>query len=815
MEDYSFCDLQKIKQVLSRFSNNQFKENSIAFLETLGYKSQKDISFIDTPDIFYNQLQQEGKSLNKDKVLFRKWKKCIGLFHYTVEELNNILSYHNLELDENYNQSYLFLAIELNGFFYKEHELKTISEEINKCSTTPIIIIFKYFDKIAISITKRRQNELDPQKDVIEDSVIRVKRFLYATDNDAKFFADLSIYKVLKTTELKNSISKTDTIDHCSQIETEKIITETGKEKQGNHVISIATIEENLSGYSIYDDYDFSDEEEQYTQHEKQILNDSIKWYLEKIGKYKILNKNREQELAKYIENDGKISNKQEYELVLSNLKLVVSIAKKYIPRLKGLDFEDIIQEGNIGLLRAVERYDYSRGYKFSTYATWWIKQSIARAICDKNRMIRIPVYAEERLYKIKRFSEEYTKKYNDEPTIEKISKNFNLKKETIIKLKVISADILSLDNQWGNPEKNIVDTIKDLEKYQPDYQSDNKIFYKYLIRLLLNKLRFKEFKVICYRKGLFHRKEKTLEEIGQMYKVTRERIRQIEDKAYIQIRKIKILEDICNSYKTTSPLIIKENSILFKDKGLSYIPERTEIAKAVYKSSGNNFEEFSKLFIETANLNGYKTIHLKDLNIQNLFDYIVNPPKFPNVKKEKIEKNIEKQFYSQIGAKTKKPLSIKEIVAAMVDLEPYIVNNDRAFCQTFDEIAIAEGYTKESLPSYWTILRAVYDYKKDKNIAIDKKQARIAINYNINLNDPIAEHFVFNKIPNTKDIIRAILKYNENFARNDRSFCQLFDLIAIKNGYNKDALPKYWNIIRALYDCKKELKEKHFCNLL
>jgi len=419
MEDYPSQELLKIKQVLSRFSSNQFKENSIALLETLGYKSRKDISFIDTPDIFYNQLQQEGKSLNKDKVLFRKWKKCIGLFHYTVEELNNILSYHNLELDKNYNQSYLFLAIELNGFFYKEQELKTISEEINKCSATPIIIIFKYFDKIAISITKRRQNKLDSQKDVIEDSIVKVKRFLYATDNDAKFFADLSIYKVLKTTELKNTISKTDPIDNCSQIEAEKITTETVKEKQKNHIISIATIEENLSGYSVYDDYDFSDEEERYTQHEKQILNDNIKWYLEKIAKYKVLNKNSEQELAKYIENDGKISNNQEYELVLSNLKLVVSIAKKYISRLKGLDFEDIIQEGNVGLLKAIERFDYSRGFKFSTYATWWIKQSITRAIYDKNRTIRIPVHAEEKLYKIKRFSEEYVKKLLDpKPTV-------------------------------------------------------------------------------------------------------------------------------------------------------------------------------------------------------------------------------------------------------------------------------------------------------------------------------------------------------------------------------------------------------------
>ena len=136
-------------------------------------------------------------------------------------------------------------------------------------------------------------------------------------------------------------------------------------------------------------------------------------------------------------------------------------------------------------------------------------------------------------------------------------------------------------------------------------------------------------------------------------------------------------------------------------------------------------------------------------------------------------------------------------------------MNNDRAFCQTFDKIAITEGYTNEALPSYWTILRAVYDYKKDKNIETDRDQSRTAINYKIDLADPIAKHFVFDKVPSTKEIIRAILNSHEHFASNDRYFCKLFDLIAVKNGYSQEALPKYWNIIRALYDCKKEAKEK------
>lgn len=629
MEEYSSFDLQKIKQALLNFNQDNFKENSIKFFEALGYKSSKDISFINSPDVLYNQLYQEGKVFDKNKVLFYRWKKCYGLFHYTTEELNNILQYHQLMLSEDYNQSYLFLAIELNGFFYKEQELMTISEEINKCSETPIIILFKYFDKLALSITKRRVNKVNNEKFVIEPSVIRVKQYRYATDIDAKLFADLSIYNVLQTTKLVIQ----EQFNTHTQIE-EKIQNKDITEFN----IDVSKAVNRLMDESKYDDYDFESEEERYSAYEQKILNDTIKWYLSKIGKYKLLTRERELELARHIINDGKITNEQETELILSNLKLVISVAKRYIPRLICMDFEDIIQEGNIGLIKAVEHFDHSKGYKFSTYATWWIKQSISRALCDKNRLIRLPVHVNETLYKMNRFKTQYYKDKNDEPTIGDIAENLNLKEKNVIKITELSANILSIDTQIGNTDLSISDTFNAGIKYQPDYAGTNDMFYKYLVKLLLNKLKFKEFKVICHRKGLLKRKAKTLEEVGAIYKVTRERIRQIEERSYNKIKNLKVLKDFRHYYLPPENLPISKESLLFKKNGISYIPERTEIAREILINKSINFEEFKEQFIDTALINGYSELQLSSIDFELLYKTLKEKPEF--------EKNKTKDSY-------------------------------------------------------------------------------------------------------------------------------------------------------------------------
>ncbi len=615
MEEYSSYDIKGIKQALLNFNQDNFKENAVNFFESLGYKSSKDISFINSPDVFYNQLYQEGKVFDKNKVLFFRWKKCYGLFHYTTEELNNILQYHQLMLSEDYNQSYLFLAIELNGFFFKEHELKTISQEINKCSAIPIIILFKYFDKLALSITKRRKNKLNSEKDVIEDSVIKVKPYKHATDIDARLFADLSIYKILETTKF---VAK-----EQYAIKKEEIHIKDNTDFN----IDISKAINRLMEESKYDDYNFEDEEERYAEYEHKILNDTIQWYLNKIGKFKLLTKEHEVELAKYIINDGKITNKQEEKIILSNLKLVVSIAKRYIPLLQGMEFEDIIQEGNIGLIKAVERFDYTKGYKFSTYATFWIKQSIKRALCDKNRLIRLPVHVNETLYKINKFKSEYCKINNFEPTLKDIAKNFNLTERYIYTILELSANVISIDTQLSDSDITILDTLKAGIKYQPNYVVINDIFYKYIVKLLLNKLKFGEFKIICHRKGLLKRKAKTLEEVGIMYKLSRERIRQIEERAYKKIKNLRALREYRNYFVRQKSLDIKDNSLLFKKNNISYIPERLEIAQKVYEILNENFDKFREKYIETALLNGYSIKQIKTINIDKLYQYLKNPP--------------------------------------------------------------------------------------------------------------------------------------------------------------------------------------------
>jgi|GEM_PF-822967 len=515
------CDynIQKIKQALLAFNDDNFLYNSKNFFKVLGYYSDRDISFINSPDVLYNQLYSEGKVFDKNKVLFSHWKKCYGLFHYTKEELNNILKQHDLELDENYNQTYLFLSIELNGFFYKEQDLSTISQEINKCSVIPIIILFKYFDKIALSVTTRRLNKRDSEKDVIESSIIRVKPFKNATDADAKFFADLSIYKILKTKKYQeNKTTPQKDNDYTSQSNQYDIM-------------------EQLLSDSQYDDYDFDDDKKPYTAEETRKQNDIIYWYLNKIGKYKLLTREREIELAQHIINDGRITNEQEEEIILSNLKLVVSIAKKYIPRAGRMNFEDLIQEGNIGLIKAVDKFNYTLGYKFSTYATWWIRPAITRAIADQARTIRIPVHMVETINKLKKVTRKLSQEYSRRPTEEELSHEMGISVSKLREIVKIAQEPLSLETPIGKEEDSkLGDFIQDNSADAPIKSVASELLKEDLAEVLCT-LSARERDVLRLRFGLEDGEERTLEEVGNLFGVTRERIRQIEIKALQKLR--------------------------------------------------------------------------------------------------------------------------------------------------------------------------------------------------------------------------------------------------------------------------------------
>jgi RNA polymerase primary sigma factor len=261
-------------------------------------------------------------------------------------------------------------------------------------------------------------------------------------------------------------------------------------------------------------------------------LSDPVRMYLKEIGRISLLTAEEEIDLAQKIEKGSLPARKK---LTQSNLRLVVSIAKKYIGR--GMSFLDLIQEGNQGLMRAVEKYDWRRGYKFSTYATWWIRQAITRAIADQARTIRIPVHMVETINKLIRTSRKLMQKLGREPTPKEIGNEMDMSPEKVREIFKIAQDITSLEKPVGDDKDSLLgDFIKDTSTPTP-YDTASKQFLKENIEEVLGSLSDREAKVLKMRFGLAGYKPMTLEEVGKEFGVTRERIRQIEAKA---LRKLK-----------------------------------------------------------------------------------------------------------------------------------------------------------------------------------------------------------------------------------------------------------------------------------
>ena len=265
---------------------------------------------------------------------------------------------------------------------------------------------------------------------------------------------------------------------------------------------------------------------------------DSVRLYLREIGKIPLLNAEEELELAhRVIAGDKKAKDK----MAEANMRLVVSIAKRYSGR--GLDFLDLIQEGNTGLLRAVEKFDPDKGFKFSTYATWWIRQAITRAIADQARTIRIPVHMVETINKLLRTQRRMTQELNREPTIEELAKELDMEPEKVEYVIKIKQDISSLDagvGRDGDEEDSVLgDFIEDEDTVSPEDSATNQLL-KEQVNDVLSSLSDREQKIVRMRFGLDNGKSHTLEEVGQEFAVTRERIRQIEAKALAKLRKHK-----------------------------------------------------------------------------------------------------------------------------------------------------------------------------------------------------------------------------------------------------------------------------------
>ena len=261
-------------------------------------------------------------------------------------------------------------------------------------------------------------------------------------------------------------------------------------------------------------------------------IDDPVRMYLKEIGKIPLLSPERENYLAEQITLGNEAAKD---ELIEANLRLVVSIAKRHVG--KGMYFLDLIQEGNLGLIKAVEKFDYSKGFKFSTYATWWIRQAITRAIADQARTIRIPVHMVETIHKVSRTSRQLLQEFGREPTTEEIAESLGMTAEKVREIMKIAQDPVSLETPIGEEEdSHLGDFVEDVDSPAPSDSASYSLLREQLCNIL-HTLTPREEQVIRLRFGLEDGKSRTLEEVGKQFNITRERIRQIEAKALRKLR--------------------------------------------------------------------------------------------------------------------------------------------------------------------------------------------------------------------------------------------------------------------------------------
>ena len=278
--------------------------------------------------------------------------------------------------------------------------------------------------------------------------------------------------------------------------------------------------------------FDSAESMDKYFSQEGLAIDDPVRMYLKEIGKIPLLTPEREMYLAEQISVGDK---KAKDELIEANLRLVVSIAKRHVG--KGMYFLDLIQEGNLGLIKAVEKFDYSKGYKFSTHATWWIRQAITRAIADQARTIRIPVHMVETIHKVSRTTRQLLQEFGREPTTEEVAEALGMTADKVREIMKIAQDPVSLETPIGEEEdSHLGDFVEDNDSPAPSDSASYSLLREQLCNIL-HTLTPREEQVIKLRFGLEDGRPRTLEEVGKKFEITRERIRQIEAKALRKLR--------------------------------------------------------------------------------------------------------------------------------------------------------------------------------------------------------------------------------------------------------------------------------------
>ena len=376
-------------------------------------------------------------------------------------------------------------------------------------------------------LKSKLQKKKEKEEEVFSDFIYRGKQRGFITEDEILHIIPDAEREIEKLEELYKILEKQNirviSSDEILSMETEKLSQDFDKQKDKKKLA-----EERDKELKIVAEGNSSD---------------LVQMYLREIGRVNLLTFEEEVNLAKRIEK-GDISAKQ--RLTEANLRLVVSIAKKYVGRSHNLSLLDLIQEGNIGLFRAVEKFDYKKGYKFSTYATWWIRQAVTRALADQSRTIRIPVHMVETINKYTQITRRLVQDLGREPLPEEIAVEMGVEVEKIRHIMKISQETVSLEISVGDSDDNSVlgDFIEDTETIMPNQTASRKILGEH-IQEILQSLTPREQKIIKIRFGLEDGVSHTLEEVGQEFGVTRERIRQIEAKALEKIRDLKSVKKL------------------------------------------------------------------------------------------------------------------------------------------------------------------------------------------------------------------------------------------------------------------------------
>ena len=348
----------------------------------------------------------------------------------------------------------------------------------------------------------------------------------------------IDVNELIERGKAKGALSNAEileVLEDCDIEQMEKIyeqIESNGIEITGFDTVDIDDIDDIDTTDEEIEEVDSAEDVEKLLSQEGLAIDDPVRMYLKEIGKIPLLDAEKETELAERISRgDEKAKN----ELVEANLRLVVSIAKRYVG--KGMFFLDLIQEGNLGLMKAVDKFDYQKGYKFSTYATWWIRQAITRAIADQARTIRIPVHMVETIHKVSRYSRQLLQELGHEATADEIAEKMGMSADKVREILKIAQDPVSLETPIGEEEdSHLGDFIEDNDSPAPAETASYALLRKHLCAVLRT-LTPREEHVLKLRFGLEDGRTRTLEEVGKEFDITRERIRQIEAKALRKLR--------------------------------------------------------------------------------------------------------------------------------------------------------------------------------------------------------------------------------------------------------------------------------------